>query len=382
MPTSSLPKTQEGLDRIQDALDDIRNGKMVIVIDEEHRENEGDLTLAAEKVTPEAINFMATHGRGLICLPMTAETLEQLQIPLMVAENESPHETAFCVSIEARRRVSTGISAADRARTILTAIDPGTRSQDLIRPGHVFPLRARPGGVLERAGQTEAAVDLARIADLKPAGVICEIMNEDGTMARLPDLLRFREKHGIRIVSVVALIKFRLKTERFVEDIEEVPFVTQYGSFQLIVFENRLDGDRHLALVKGDISSPEPVLVRVHAESVLGDVFRSKLDPAGQELELSLRRIEAEGRGVLVYLRNNNKDLQLTGEVERLAAHTREETASPDSPAASFRDFGVGAQILTGLGLHEIQILTNHPKKIVALEGFGLNIVEQIPICE
>ncbi len=382
MPTSSLPKTQEGLDRIQDALDDIRNGKMVIVIDEEHRENEGDLTLAAEKVTPEAINFMATHGRGLICLPMTAETLEQLQIPLMVAENESPHETAFCVSIEARRRVSTGISAADRARTILTAIDPGTRSQDLIRPGHVFPLRARPGGVLERAGQTEAAVDLARIADLKPAGVICEIMNEDGTMARLPDLLRFREKHGIRIVSVVDLIKFRLKTERFVEDIEEVPFVTQYGSFQLIVFENRLDGDRHLALVKGDISSPEPVLVRVHAESVLGDVFRSKLDPAGQELELSLRRIEAEGRGVLVYLRNNNKDLQLTGEVERLAAHTREETASLDSPAASFRDFGVGAQILTGLGLHEIQILTNHPKKIVALEGFGLNIVEQIPICE
>ncbi len=382
MPTSSLPKTQEGLDRIQDALDDIRNGKMVIVIDEEHRENEGDLTLAAEKVTPEAINFMATHGRGLICLPMTAETLEQLQIPLMVAENESPHETAFCVSIEARRRVSTGISAADRARTILTAIDPETRSQDLIRPGHVFPLRARPGGVLERAGQTEAAVDLARIADLKPAGVICEIMNEDGTMARLPDLLRFREKHGIRIVSVVDLIKFRLKTERFVDDIEQVPFVTQYGSFQLIVFENRLDGDRHLALVKGDISSPEPVLVRVHAESVLGDVFRSNLDPAGQELELSLRRIEAEGRGVLVYLRNNNKDLQLTGEVERLAAHTQEETASPDSPAASFRDFGVGAQILTGLGLHEIQILTNHPKKIVALEGFGLNIVEQIPICE
>ncbi len=380
MSTSSVPNKQEGLDRIEDAVDDINNGRMVIVVDEEHRENEGDLTMAAEKVTPEAINFMATHGRGLICLPMSGETLEQLQVPLMVAENESPHETAFCVSIEARRRVSTGISAADRAMTILTAIDPATRPQDLIRPGHVFPLRARPGGVLERAGQTEAAVDLARIAHLTPAGVICEIMNEDGTMARLPDLRRFREKHGMRIVSVVDLIKFRLKTERFVKNIEQVPFETEYGTFQLIVFENQLDGDLHLALVKGEISGPEPVLVRVHAESVLGDVFRSNLDPSGNELELSLRRIEREGRGVLVYLRLNKKDGQLTGEIERLIDRIGEEKPTPALPVASFRDFGIGAQILTGLGLHKIRILTNHPKKIVALEGFGLRIVEQIPI--
>ena len=380
MSTSSDPKRQEGLDRIEDALKDIHDGRMVIVVDEETRENEGDLTMAADKVTPESINFMATHGRGLICLPMSGEILDNLQVSLMVADNESPHETAFCVSIEARRRVSTGISAADRAMTILTAIDPATRPPDLIRPGHVFPLRARSGGVLERAGQTEAAVDLARITGLTPAGVICEIMNKDGTMARLPDLQRFREKHGIRIVSVVDLIKFRLKTERFVKNVKQVPFETEYGTFQLIVFENQLDGDVHLALVKGDISGPDPVLVRVHAESVLGDVFRWHLNSSGKELELSLRKIEREGRGVLIYLRLNKKDRQLTGEIERFIDQNGEKGNQSDLPAASFRDFGVGAQILRGLGLHEIRILTNHPKKIVALEGFGLTIVEQIPI--
>ena len=380
MTTPSVLSAGTELDSIEDALQDILAGRMVIVVDEEDRENEGDLTMAAENVTPEAINFMATHGRGLICLPMTGEALERLKVPPMVAQNESVHETAFCVSIEARRRVSTGISAADRAMTILTAIDSATAPEDLIRPGHVFPLRARPGGVLERAGQTEAAVDLARIADLKPAGVICEIMNEDGTMARLPDLFKFRDRHGIRIVSVVDLIKFRLKNERFVRKVEQVPFLSEYGSFELIVFENQLDGDRHLALVKGDLSGPDPVLVRVHAESVLGDIFRSRLDPAAQELELSLRRIESEGRGVCIYLRLADKDRQLAGEVARLAARAHGDASSAAFAGASFRDFGVGAQILTGLGLHEIRILTNHPKKIVGLEGFGLRIVEEIPI--
>ena len=374
---SHRDQIQSGLDTIEDALDDIRQGKMVIVIDEEDRENEGDLTMAAERITPDAINFMATHGRGLICLPMTTGDLDRLEIPLMVANNESVHETAFCVSIEGRRRVSTGISAADRAITILTAIDSSSSPHDLIRPGHVFPLRARPGGVLERAGQTEAAVDLSRIAGLKPAGVICEIMNEDGTMARLPDLLAFRQRHGIRIVSVVDLIKFRLLHERFVKKVEQVPFVSELGSFELCVFENELDGDRHLAFVKGDISGPEPVAVRMHAESVLGDVFCSHLDPSRTELELSLRRIEEAGRGVLVYLRLRDKDEQLTGEVER---HKSQGLPGGAAAGASFRDYGVGAQILTALGLHEISLLTNHPKKIVGLEGFGLHVVEQLPI--
>ena len=380
MTTPSAVHTGTELDSIEEALKDIRAGRMVIVVDEEDRENEGDLTMAAESVTPDAINFMATHGRGLICLPMTGEALERLKVPLMVAQNESVHGTAFCVSIEARQRVSTGISAADRAITILTAIDPMTKPDDLIRPGHVFPLRARPGGVLERAGQTEAAVDLARIAGLKPAGVICEIMNEDGTMARLHDLLRFRDRHGIRIVSVVDLIRFRLENERFVRKVEQVPLLSEYGSFELIVFENQLDGDRHLALVKGDLSGPEPVLVRVHAESVLGDIFRSRLDPAGKELEWSLRKIESEGRGVCIYLRLSDKDRQLAGEVDRLAARARGDAPSSNFPGATFRDFGVGAQILTGLGLHKIRILTNHPKKLVGLEGFGLQIVEELPI--
>ncbi len=368
------------LSTVEEAVNDIRQGKMVIVVDEEHRENEGDLTIAAEKVTPDIINFMAYHGRGLICMAMTGERLDALRIPLMVNKNESTHGTAFCVSIEARRNVSTGISAADRAMTILTAVNAESRPEDLIKPGHVFPLRARRGGVLKRAGQTEAAVDLAQIAGLAPAGVICEIMNEDGTMARLPELKQFGEEYGLRILSVVDLIKFRLKNERFVRKVEQVPFLSEYGSFELIVFENQLDGDRHLALVKGDLSGPDPVLVRVHAESVLGDIFRSHLDPAGQELELSLRKIESEGRGVCIYLRFADKDRQLAGEVERLAARTRGGASSTVFSGASFRDFGVGAQILTGLGLREIRILTNHPKKIVGLEGFGLRIVEEIPI--
>ncbi len=364
------------LDRVQDAIEDIRQGKMVIVVDEEDRENEGDLTIAAEKITPEAINFMATYGRGLICMPMTERRLDDLQVPLMVSDNRSVHGTAFCVGIEARRNVSTGISAADRAITVLTAIDPATRPEDLIMPGHIFPLRARPGGVLERAGQTEAAVDLARIAGLEPAGVICEIMNEDGTMSRLPQLREFADEHGLKIVSVVDLIRFRLETERFVKRVRTLPFASEFGEFQLIVFENELDGDHHLAFVKGDLRGEEPVLVRVHAESLLGDVFRSLQDPAGRELTSALKAIEKAGRGVLVYLRLKPKDEQLLAELERHAGRVPE--SLPASTA--FRHHGVGAQILADLGLRNIRLLTNHPKKIVGVEGFGLNIVEQIPI--
>ncbi len=361
---------------IEEAIEDIRNGKMVIVIDEEDRENEGDLTMGADKITSEGINFMATYGRGLICMPMAPELLDRLEIPLMVSDNQSIHETAFCVSIEARRNVSTGISAADRAMTILTAINPKTAPVDLIRPGHVFPLRSRRGGVLKRAGQTEAAVDLARIAGLTPAGVICEIMNGDGSMARLPELKRFGLKHNLRIVSVVDLIKFRLNTERFVKKVESLPFECEFGEFELVIFENSLDGEHHLAFVKGDISQSDPVLVRVQTESVLDDIFLSLKHDAGRELKSSLRRIQAEGRGVLVYLRLKEQDKQLLKEVQLY----KENSADFWPHVENFRDYGIGAQILADLKLHEIRLLTNHPKKIVGLEGFDLNVVEQLPI--
>lgn len=363
------------LDRVEDAIEDIRQGRMVIVVDEEDRENEGDLTLAAEKVTPEAINFMATHGRGLICLPMTEDRLDELQVPLMVNENQSLHGTAFCVSIEAGKNVSTGISASDRAVTILTAIRPSTRPRDLVKPGHVFPLRARPGGVLERAGQTEAAVDLARIAGLPPAGVICEIMSEDGTMARLPELRRFADRHGLKIISVVDLIRFRLRTEKFIRRINQVPFDSEYGHFDLIVYENRLDGDVHLALRKGVVSQTKPTLVRVHVEDPLTDTFLSLRNPAGQDLKNALRIINAAGSGIFVYLRLEDKNDLVRRGVSRLKQEQLE-----SAPRGDFKDYGIGAQILVDLGLRDIRLLTNHPKKIVALDGFGLNIVEQIPI--
>lgn len=367
------------LDRVEDAIEDFRDGKMVIVVDEEDRENEGDLTIAAEKVTPEVINFMATYGRGLICMPMTGERLRELNIPLMVSKNESTHETAFCVSIEARRNVSTGISAADRAITIQTAVDPKTKPEDLIRPGHIFPLRARRGGVLKRAGQTEAAVDLARIAGLSPAGVICEIMNDDGTMARLPDLKEFGKKHGIRIISVVDLIHFRLKTEQFVRQTQKMPFESEFGQFELLLFENELEGDVHLVLVKGDLSGDEPVLVRVQKESVLGDVFLTLKSDQGRELRSSLEMIQREGRGVLVYLRLRGEERVLLKEVEQHQVESQEEDLDQQHPV-DFRDYGIGAQILASLGLHKIRLLTNHPKKMVGLEGFELDVVEQIPI--
>ncbi len=369
------------LDKVEDAIQDFREGKMVIVIDEEDRENEGDLTMAAEKVTPEAINFMAKYGRGLICMPMTGERLTELDIPLMVSKNESIHGTAFCVSIEASRNVSTGISAADRAITIQTAVDPKSRPQDLIRPGHIFPLRARRGGVLKRAGQTEAAVDLARIAGLSPAGVICEIMNEDGTMTRLPDLQEFGKKHGLKIISVVDLIHFRLKTEKFVKRLQQMPFSSEFGEFELFLFENELEGDLHLALVKGDVGGEEPVLVRVQSESVLGDVFLSLKSDRGRELRRSLEMIQEAGRGVLVYLRLRGEERLLLREVKQHQAQSQQAKSQLDlrSPV-DFRDYGIGAQILADLGLHKIRLLTNHPKKMVGLEGFDLNVVEQLPI--
>lgn len=369
------------LDKVEDAIQDFRDGKMVIVIDEEDRENEGDLTVAAEMVTPEVINFMAKYGRGLICMPMTGERLNELDIPLMVSKNESTHGTAFCVSIEARRNVSTGISAADRAITVQTAVDPKSRPGDLIRPGHIFPLRARRGGVLKRAGQTEAAVDLARIAGLTPAGVICEIMNEDGTMSRLPDLQEFGTKHGLKIISVVDLIQFRLKTEKFVKRLQQMPFSSEFGQFELFLFENELEGDLHLALVKGDVKGKEPVLVRVQSESVLGDVFLSLASDSGRELRRSFELIQEAGRGVLVYLRLRGEERPLLGEVKQHLAQSEQAERQLDQRSpVDFRDYGIGAQILSDLGLHEIRLLTNHPKKMVGLEGFDLNVVEQLPI--
>jgi len=364
-------------DTIESAIQDIRDGKIVIVVDEEDRENEGDLTMAAEKVTPEAVNFMATHGRGLICLPMSAERLEELKIPLMVSENESIYGTAFCVSIEARRNVSTGISAADRANTILTAIDPNARPQDLIRPGHVFPLKARPGGVLERAGQTEAAVDLARIAGLRPAGVICEIMNDDGTMARLPELRKFAAKHALKIISVVDLIKFRLGTEKLVTRTQTVPFKSEYGDFQLSVYEDQVHRNQHLAFVRGSVDDGQPVLVRVQVEAVLSDVFQGCHSQVGRELQRSLELIRQAERGVLVYLTHNALDWKKALQHElRQCSREREQTPEQES----FRDYGIGAQILADLGLRDIRLMTNHPKRMVGLEGFGLNVVEYVPI--
>lgn len=363
------------LDNVEAAIEDVQLGRMVIVVDEEDRENEGDLTIAAEKVTPEVINFMATHGRGLICMPMTGERLDELRIPQMVADNQSLHGTAFCVSIEARRNVSTGISAADRAETILTAIHPDTKPDDLIRPGHIFPLRAKTGGVLERAGQTEAAVDLARMAELTPAGVICEIMNPDGTMARMTDLSKFSEEHGIRIISVIDLIKYRLKTERFIKRLEILPFECEFGIFMLYLYESQLDGTRHLAFVKGDIKNGDPVLLRVQVESVLSDVFGSTQSDSGREVQKCLRMIEREGRGVLVYLRLKNPEQSLLREVLEHKGEVQRRT-----DYASFKDVGIGGQIVSDLALHDVRVLTNHPKKMAGLEGFDINVVEQLAI--
>ena len=370
---------------IEEALEDYRNGRMVIVVDDEDRENEGDLTMAAEKVTPDAINFMAKYGRGLICLTLTEQRLDQLQIPLMVSENTATYGTAFCESIDAKYGTTTGISAADRARAIQVAIDPATRPSDLARPGHVFPLRARNGGVLVRAGQTEASVDLTRLAGLIPAGVICEIMNDDGTMARVPQLQEFGKRHGIRMITVADLIRYRLRTERYVRRIGETRLPTPYGVFQLIAYESEMDQEVHVALVLGDVAGEDPILVRVHSHCLLGDVFGSTACDCGELIQKSLERIGREGRGVLLYLHQTGKGFNLEklpdGEAQ-VVSHGRQfvQKSEPARQRRLQHESGIGAQILSDLQLRSVRLLTNHPRKVVALEGFGIQIVEQVPI--
>jgi len=367
---------------IEEALLDIQDGRKVIIVDDEDRENEGDLMVAADKITPEAINFMATHGRGLICLAMTGQRLDDLNIPLMVSDsaNSSPHGTAFCVSIEARRGVSTGISVHDRAQTILTAIDAKTRPSDLSRPGHIFPLRARDGGVLVRAGQTEASVDLARIAGLFPAGVICEIMKEDGTMARVPDLLEFSERHDVKMITVADLIRYRLKTESFVRNVGERILTTPHGDFRIIGFQSILGNETHYALVKGDIGSGEDVLVRVHTQCLVGDVFGSVTCHCHQQMDRALDIIAAEGRGVLLYLAQMSKAGQ-TNLIPEIDTHGKKGSDANETIAfrGEQREYGIGAQILASLNIHSMRILSNHPRKLIALKAYGLQILTQVP---
>jgi 3,4-dihydroxy 2-butanone 4-phosphate synthase / GTP cyclohydrolase II len=368
------------------AVEEIRAGRMVVVVDDEDRENEGDLTLAAERITPEAINFMAKYGRGLICLAMTPERLDYLRIGPMTRENTSPYGTAFYESIEAREGVTTGISAHDRARTIQVAIDPASRAADLVRPGHVFPLCARKGGVLVRAGQTEASVDLARMAGLIPAGVICEIMNEDGSMARVPDLIEFCKHHGLKMLTVAELIRYRMENERYVHRVGEAMLPTRHGEFRMIAFESQLDGESHVALVKGDVErATKPVLVRMHSHCLAGDVFGGSLCDCHIVLDRSLEMIAREGAGALIYLHQTSKGFSVSSE-QRLIFHREphQREALPAAAAAhqrqTQRDIGVGAQILSDLNLRSIRLLTNHPKRVAALEGFGISIVEQVPI--
>jgi 3,4-dihydroxy 2-butanone 4-phosphate synthase / GTP cyclohydrolase II len=370
---------------VQTAIEEIRNGRMIVVVDDEDRENEGDLTLAAEKVTPEAINFMAKYGRGLVCLAMTEERLDHLRIGPMTAENTSQYGTAFCEAIDARVGVTTGISAYDRARTIQVAIDPATQPADLARPGHVFPLRARKGGVLVRAGQTEAAVDLSRLAGLIPAGIICEIMKDDGTMARVADLIEFCRQHDLKILTVAELIRYRMGHERYVHRVGEALVDTRYGELRLIAYESEVDGgESHVALIRGDIESgDQPVLVRMHAHCLMGDVFGATGCECHATLEGSLRRIAQEGRGALIYLHQTSKGFsaERAGERTALSFHRGQKLpALLDNVRQTQREIGIGAQILSDLNLRRIRLLTNHPRKVPALEGFDIEIVEQVPV--
>jgi len=370
---------------IPEAIEEIRAGRILVVVDDEDRENEGDLTIAAEKVTPEIVNFMATHGRGLICLPLTAERCDYLRLPLMSPQNTSSFGTAFCESIDARAGVTTGISAADRTRAILTAIDPECRPEDLARPGHVFPLRAREGGVLVRAVQTEASVDLARLAGLTPAGVICEVMNDDGTMARVAQLREFCARHGLKMISVADLIRHRMKTERFIRRLAEGSLQTEFGEFRTVAYGSDLNPECHLALVRGDVAGQERVLVRMHSRCPYGDVFASTTCDCGRLVRHSLRAIAAEGQGVLVYLHESGPGFRMERDAygrQRMVSHGRDFMQYEDQAGQRQlqHEHGIGAQILSDLGLHTIRLLTNHPRKIVALEGFGIEIVDQVPV--
>jgi 3,4-dihydroxy 2-butanone 4-phosphate synthase/GTP cyclohydrolase II len=376
------------------AIEEIRAGRMIVVVDDEDRENEGDITLAAEKVTPEAINFMAKYGRGLVCLTMTEERLDHLRIGPMSAENTSQYGTAFCEAIDARVGVTTGISAYDRARTIQVAIDPATKAADLARPGHVFPLRARKGGVLVRAGQTEASVDLARLAGLIPAGIICEIMKDDGTMARVPDLIEFCQQHGMKMLTVAELIRYRMAHERYVHRVGEALVDTRFGEFRLIAYESEIDGgESHVALIKGgagnaedkdkEKKSDEPVLVRMHAHCLMGDVFGATGCECHATLEGSLRRIAEEGRGALIYLHQTSKGFSMEKLGDRTALSFHRGRKGPtllENERQTQREIGIGAQILSDLNLRRIRLLTNRPKKVAALEGFGIEIVDQVPV--
>ena len=370
---------------VRTAIEEIRAGRMIVVVDDEDRENEGDLTLAAEKVTPETINFMAKYGRGLVCLALTDERLEHLRIGPMTAQNTSQYGTAFCEAIDAREGVTTGISAYDRARTIKVAIDPATRPADLARPGHVFPLRARKGGVLVRAGQTEASVDLARLAGLIPAGVICEIMKDDGTMARVPDLIEFCKTHNFKMLTVAELIRYRMAHERYVHRVGEALVDTPHGEFRLIAYESEIDGgESHVALVRGEIEADsQPVLVRMHAHCLMGDVFGATTCDCRATVEGSMRAIAREGLGALIYLHQTSKgfSVERLGDRTMLAFHREKRLPShPESERKTQREIGIGAQILSDLKLRRIRLLTNHPRKVAALEGFGIEIVEQIPV--
>ena len=375
------------ISHIEEVLEDLKQGKMIILVDDEGRENEGDLTIAAELVTPEAINFMATYGRGLICLALSPKIVERLKLPLMVLDNRSPYKTAFTVSIEAKQGVTTGISAADRAHTVITAVSDNAKPEDLVQPGHIFPLRARRGGVLFRTGQTEGSVDLARLANLKHAAVICEIMNEDGTMARMPDLEKFSKKHGLKIAAVADIISHRMRNESFVHKAAETILPTPFGEFKAYAFVNDIDDYEHLALVKGDIDPEKEIMVRVHSECLTGDVFGSYRCDCGEQLKKAMSMVQQEGQGVILYLHQEGRGIGLAN---KLKAYSLQDKGMDTVEAneelgfdADLRDYGVGAQILAALGIRKMRLMTNNPKKIVGLEGYGLKVTDRIPIeCE